>query len=145
MGTTKIATYIIMMTGITLLFYFTGLMGSTEDICSSANPNNQLLCLGLNPEDIPDSGISIGRITGLTIAALELVLGAAIVVGLIYAGQVELAIFAPFAIFLMNLLWNFLSVFNKIAGENYVVAVLLLSPFLIYLAVAILDWWRGKD
>jgi len=145
MGTTKLATYIIMMTGITLLFYFTGLMGSAEDICSSANPNNLLLCLGLNPEDVPDSGASINRISGLTIAALELVLGAAIVVGLIYAGQVELAIFAPFAIFLFNLLWNFLSVFNRLASENYVVTVLLMSPFLVYLAVLILDWWRGKD
>ena len=138
----KLSLYIMMMSGITLLFYFSGLMGSTADICDSANPNNALLCLLLSPEDLPSPADSLS--TSTIIAAIQGLVGLGVVIGAFFTGQIELAIVSPVAIFTFNLLWNFLDVFNRVREVNPVIAILTFAPFLYLFTIEIIDWWRGR-
>ncbi len=139
----KLSLYIMMMSGITLLFYFSGLMGDTSAICSEADVGNALLCLLLAPEDMPSASdvLSTNKIK----TAIGGLVGLGVVIGAFFTGQIELAIISPVAILTFNLLWNFLEVFNKVRDINPIIAFLFFAPFLYLFTLAILDWWRGRD
>ncbi len=139
----KLTRYIILISGIMLLFFFTGLMGSAADLCGSANPNNLLLCILLSPEELPSPGDVIS--TGAIVAAIQGIAAVGIVVGALIFGQVELAIIAPFAIILFNFLWNILDVFLVVSDVNPVIAILIFAPLLLMLSITLLDWWRRHD
>ena len=137
----KLTNYLIIMSGILLLFHFGGLMGTASDTCNSANPNNALLCLLLSPEDLPNTEFAINKV----VFALQGIGLGIIIIGAAVTGNLELALVAPVAIFMFNLLWSFLDVFNKLREINPVFAVLIFAPILIMFVVTILDWWRGRD
>jgi len=127
----RITTYIIVMTGIMLLFYFTGLLSNTI--------SSTLLDIALNPEQIQN--IQFLGLTGtqLTLAAL---IGGSIVLGLAYFNA-ALVIVAPIAIYLLSLGWDFLSVFNVVAETNRFLAIILFAPLFIIWIITIIEWWRG--
>mgnify|MGYP003134538530 CR=1 FL=1 len=128
----KLTTYIIVMSGLMLLFYFTGLLDNTA--------NSTFLDLILNPESIRTSSLD------LQIAlVLEGVIATALVVGFAIAGNIELGVMGVFAIFLSNLLWDFLRVFDKVATSSPELAILLFSPLMLLYGLTILEWWRGRD
>ncbi len=139
----KLSVYILVISGVTLLFYFSGLMGSTADICDSANPNNALLCLLLSPEDMPRTDFT--NINSISVIAIQGIVGLGVVIGAFFTGQIELAIISPVAIFLFNLLWNVISIFNKVREVNPVIAVIFIAPMLLLFILVIVDWWRGRD
>jgi len=128
----KLTTYILVMSGLMLLFYFSGLLDSTA--------NSTILNLLLNPESIKTSELDVQ-----VILVLEGLLVGGIVVGFAAAGNVELGVMGIFAIFMMNMLWDFLRVFSKVYSINPVMALLLFSPILLLYAVTIIEWWRGAD
>jgi len=130
----KLTTYIIVMSGLMLLFYFTGLLPK------NITANSTLLNLLLTPEGMPE---------GTTSAEVILVLEGITAIGIIAIGilthNLELAVMGSFAMYLFNLLWDFLVVFDKVFSTNPVIAILLFSPLLLLYMVTILEWWRGRD
>ena len=125
----KLTKYIIVMSGLVLLFYFTGILENTG--------SSTLLTMLLSPEDLPDSSFN---------AQLLLVLGGiglgTIIVGIV-TRNIELALMAPLAIWLMSLMWDFLYVYVKISQINVVLATLFFAPILFLYGITIVEWWRG--
>ncbi len=126
----KFGTYVVVMSGLMLLFYFTGITEQTG--------TTTLLNLLLNPEGFQETPIAIKAI-----AVLTGILASVIVVGFAIAGNVELGVMVAFTTFLFNSLWDFLAVFNKVAAVNPVIAVLIFSPLLFLFIVTTIEWWRG--
>lgn len=123
----KLTTFILIMSGLMLLFYFTGLI-----------PNNPFLNLLLSPEDMTTTEFYITLTTAIAVG-----LGA-IVIGFI-TKNLELAAMAVFVPIMITLMWNFISVYNKMASVNKVIAIILFAPLLFMFLVTMLDWWRGRD
>ena len=126
----KFANYVVMMSGLMLLFYFTGITDQTG--------TTTLLNLLLSPEEFQNTPIAIKAI-----AVLTGILASAIVVGFAIAGNVELGVMVAFTTFLFNSLWDFLDVFSKVAAVNPVIAVLIFSPLLFLFIITTIEWWRG--
>lgn len=127
---TQLRKYIIIMSGLMLLFYFTGLIDRT--------PNSILLNLLLDPVSFESTPLALNAVI-----ALEAILASVIVVGFALAGNIELGVMSAFAIYIFNLLWDFMAVFAVVASANIVIAVLLFSPVLFLFVVIVLEWWRG--
>lgn len=127
----KLTTYILMMSGLTLLFYFTGLTDNTI--------NSTLLTLLLNPSNLSTS--ALGTQISLVLIGIAT---AGIVIGF-FSQNSELILIAPFTIWLLGVLWDFLSVANKVYSVNPVIAILFFSPLLLLFGVTIVEFWRGRD
>lgn len=128
----KFTNFLLLMSGLILLFYFMGLIDQT--------PNSTLLNMLLEPEGLQNSSLSLKALL-----AIEAILASAIVIGFAYAGNIELGVMVSFSIALFNILWDFISVFNVIASFNIVLAILVLSPLLLLFIVTMLEWWRGLE
>ena len=126
----KFGTYVIMMSGLMLLFYFTGLTNQTG--------TTTLLNLLLNPEEFQNTPIAIKATTVLTG-----ILASAIVVGFAVAGNIELGVMVAFTTFLFNSLWDFIDVYSKVASVNPPLAILIFSPLFFLFVITIVEWWRG--
>jgi len=128
----KLATYLVLMSGLTLLFYFFGLVQNTG--------TSTLLTLVLSPENLENTSFSTLIISALSLAGIL----ASVVLG--FSNQnVELAATGTLAIFLFNLGWDFLSVFNRVRAQNEPLALLIFAPLLLLYCVTIVEWWRGRD
>lgn len=138
----KLTTYTIFMTGIMLLFYFTGLLQECGDdgLCQSNTPNSAMLNLLMNVDDLRDLTFS-----EKAILVLEGVSAALIIATGVFIGNIELAAIGPFAIYYFNLGWDFLAVFNVVREANPVIATLIFAPFFYLYVIVIVDWWRGRD
>lgn len=117
------------MSGITLLFYITGLLGDTV---------NPLVAMLLEPESMTSFSFYA------TMATLIGTSAAAIYIGFIQKNA-ELAVATAMAPVLIALLWSFIDVFNKLKSINMIIAILVLAPLLLMFFITILDWWRGRD
>jgi len=118
--------YAMVMSGIGVLFYLSGLIDS-----------NPFLDLLLQPQNMSSGQFYTTIILG--------VLGGvgAIVVGYFTKDLVS-AIMAPITVYLTTLLWNFISVFNRLKAENEILAVLFLSSLLLGFFLTMIDWWRSN-
>ena len=129
----KIVTYLLVMSGLTLIFYFTGLIGVT--------PNSTLLNLLLSPEGMQTSTFA----TNVVIAIQALALAGAVVLGTLFGRSAELLAMSSFTIFVFNLGWDFLVVFNKIREVAPFWAIMIFAPILLLYMVTIIEFWRGRD
>jgi len=66
-------------------------------------------------------------------------------VGALFAGNLDLIALSSFSLYILNLLWSFMDVYNKLASENKVLAILIFGPLMMLLVVTVLEWWRGRD
>ena len=130
-----------MMSGLLLLFYFTGLLQECTDdgMCEATSPNSQLLNFLMSPENSRSSIIGQKGILILEGVGAVLLIAAGL-----FIGNVELAVMGSFAIYYFNLGWDFLAVFNVVREANPVIAVLVFGPLLFFYVIIIIDWWRGK-
>lgn len=128
----KLKIYILVMSGLMLLFYFTGLIEHT--------PHSTLLTLLLNPEGLAATTFE----DEIKLAVEGVAILAVITIGIIIS-NLELAVVGGFAIYLFGLLWDFSYVVAKVYSTNPVFAMLLFSPVLLLYMVTILEWWRGRD
>lgn len=126
----KFGNYVMIMSGLILLFYFTGITEQTG--------TTTLLNLLLNPEEFQNTPIAIKAV-----AIFTGILASAIVVGFAIAGNVELGVMVAFTTFLFNSLWDFIDVFSKVAAVNPPIAILIFSPLLLLFIVTTIEWWRG--
>jgi len=121
----KVTTYVLMFTGLSLLFYYFGLIG-----------NNALLTMILNPQNLSTSQFW----TSIVIASLSTM--SAIFVG-IYYRNVELASATVVVPFFFSLLWDFIQVFNRIRVENEFIAIVFFAPILFLFLMTMYEYWRG--
>jgi len=128
----KITTYLIVMSGLMLIFYFGGLIEST--------PNSTLLNLLLSPSDLQNTNPA----TRVMLAIQAVGITGAVLLGF-YLSNAELIAMAGFSLYLFNLFWDFLVVYNKVASVNKVIAIFIFSPILIMYVVTIAEFWRGRD
>ena len=128
----KLTTYILIMGGLVILFYFTGIVTDTA--------NATFLNLLLNVENFRTSDIN-----STVVLAIEAIVATGILIGAVFAGRLELAARGTLAIFLLNLLWDFIKVFNTIRSTNAVLAILIFAPLLFLYFVTIVEWWGKHD
>lgn len=130
------------MTGLMLLFYFTGLIQDCtgDGLCENTTPNSQLLNLALNPQSIRESSLGVKIL--LSIEGLALI-GAAVLA--LFYSRIELAILSTVAIYLFNLLFDFIAVYNTVREAHPVFAILLFAPLMVVYAITVIEWWRGND
>ena len=126
----KLTKFIMIMSGLVLLFYFTGLLEKT--------PNATLLNILLSPSAFQDSDLYLKVIT-----LLEIVATVGIVVGTVVAQRTELIVVSVFTIFLFNLFLDFIAIFSIVAAVNPVIAILLFAPLMFVYFTTIIEWFRG--
>ncbi len=130
----KLTTYLVILSGMILMFYFTGILPSDT-------PNSAFLDLVLNPERFFSHSL-----TSRMILAVEAVgLGGAVIAGLIFGRNILLAAKSPFIIFFFNLGVDIVAIFGQVASVNRVIAVLVFAPFIILFIISIIEWWGGQD
>lgn len=138
----KLTTYVLLMTGLVVLFYFTGLLTvcNDEGSCSGATPSSNLLDFALNPQNLKETNffekaiITIGLAIAAGVAALATIFG-----------KGELVIMGGMTIYITGLLWDFMFVFSRVYSENPVFAVILFGPLLVLFVITMIEWWRGRD
>lgn len=136
----KLFMFIGIVSGLMLLFYFTGLTRVCEGEVCASGASSQLLDMLLSPEDI-SFGDMKNKGEVLLVGAVAVIAGA----GLWLSGKPELAIIAPFAVFLMGLAFEVGRVLSIVYSVNPVIALLLFAPIMILIVPTVLEWWRGKD
>ena len=128
----KLTGYIVLMSGIMLLFYFGGVLDQTL--------NSTLLDMLLKPENI--KMLSLSQIIILGIAAVATT--ATVIVGIV-TGQAELAASFAVATYILSLGWDFLAVTSALYAQSGVIAILVMSPPLIAYLMTAFEFWRGRD
>jgi len=131
----KLTTYLMIVTGILVLFHYSGIIGADEGSVLLSYVTNPTNLRNLDVSDIIELAIQGVVVGGIAIAAIA-------------TGNLELVMMSAVTIFFWNLLTDMLIIYNKIVlvNANYVpIAVILIAvPFLVLLMV-IVDWWRGRD
>ncbi len=137
----KLITMANIMTGLVLLFYFTGLNQEiTEDgTCEGQSPFSKLLNLLLQPECMKDSTLGVK-----TIIIAGSVAGVLVIAAALFIPNIELAIMGSFTIYLFTILWDFVVVFQKVFAVSPVLAILFFGPFMFIFTIIMIDWWRGR-
>ena len=128
----KLATYLFLMIGFTILFYFTGLIGETD------TPNATLITLLLHPNNIPNTVLTFAAENLLTLLA-----SAGIIVGAVLSFRSEKILKATYTLFLLTLTWDFIAVFNVVNAINPIIAIVFFAPFLFVYIPTVLQWWDG--
>ncbi len=126
----KFGTYVVIMSGLMLLFYFTGLLEST--------PSSTLLNLLLDP-----IAFQTNVLTTEIIIIFSGIAATAIIVGLVSRANTELIFMGAFTIFLFGLLWDFIAVAAVVFNINPVLGILVFSPLFILWSVTAIEWFRG--
>lgn len=122
-------TYVFIISGLMLLFYFTGL--STDA--------GTLLSFLLMPENINSTLWWTTIATVLSVGILS-----SIAIGY-FTQNIELTVMAPLATFLLTALYDFIKIYILLASLNYVLSTLIFAPILALLPLTIVDYWRGRD
>lgn len=154
----KLITYNIIMVGLVGLFYFTGLLtdcknadgtacvGDEECMCIGRTPNSIILNLILKPANWQPTGSNVDitffskallLLEGITALALSVITALAL-------RDARLALVGPFAIYLFNLLWDFIALITKVNSIHPLLAVvvsLTLLPLLIPYTISVVEWW----
>lgn len=123
----KFTTFVMVMSGLTLLFYITGLI-----------PSNPLITLLFNPQNMSTSSFYI------TILATIATSVSAIIIGFV-TKNLELAAMTAFVPIIAALLWGFIDVYNSMAAVNRIISILIIGPTLFMFTITLLDYWRGRD
>lgn len=125
----RLTTMILIMSGIMLLFYFLGLIQNT--ITSS------ILNFLLNPETFNTSPLWIKIVAGV-----EGIVGLfTTIVGLVQKNDLIVSI--PVALFLLNLIFDFLSLFTVLYAASTILAVMIFGPLTLVYILTVYEWWRG--
>lgn len=139
----KLANYIIVLSGILLLFYFSGFLGETlVEGCEETGVQNILICALINPQNLPEPSTALTEELGIVIGAAAT---AVISIGLVLTGNLDVAIAVATAPFIINLLWGFLEVVTAVYSVNPVLAIVFFGPLLVYLVILIIEWIAGRD
>lgn len=123
--------YLIMISGLSLLFYLTGI----------DNGQNVLLSLLLSPTSITTSLIYTTITSALISGGIV-----GVVVGFVTKNY-ELSVMSGLisTIFGGIIIPPLLAIYNNVAAYSQVFALLAISPMITLLIFTVIDWWRGRD
>jgi len=121
--------YIFIISGLMLVFYFTGLSTTSGTILSFL----------LNIQNV-NTTLWWTTVSGILAGTSA----ATIIVGY-FSKNVELALVAPLASFLLVSLFDFLKIYIFLAELNLVMATLFFAPFMLLIPITIVEYWRGRD
>ena len=140
------------MVGLVGLFYFTGLLtdcenadgtacvGDEDCMCEGRTPNSIILNLILKPQNIKFTSIftkGLLLLAGITAVGLSIIAALAL-------RDARLALVGPFAIYMFNILYDFVSVITKVWSVHplfSVIVALIISPLLVTYVIVIVEWW----
>jgi len=131
----KLSTYILVLTGIFILFHIAGVIGPGE--------GSLILSVSLNPSSITTTQIYLLVLTGIgsVVAAAGFL---AITSGRIM--QYDLIAASGLSLFLLSFIQDIIILWVKInAYSNSYVASLIISPFVIIFPIIVFTFWRGHD
>ena len=128
----RLVTYLGVMTGLMVLFYFAGIINQTA--------NSTLLNILLGTENFAQSSVAL-RIILIIEGGF---LAAGVIIGL-FARNIAFAASAFVGALLFNLGWDFLDVVTEVMAVNPVIGTLVLGPLLFIYVMTLYDWVRGRD
>jgi len=132
----KFTTYVLIMTGLLLIFHLFGV------IEQGTTPNSQLLQILIEPENLSFGSFFQDYIV------LTLTTGAGLAAGIVLGfitKNAELTVMISLATYLGTVLWDFLAVYQSIASQNEVLALIFFAPLMFLFGITLVDWWRGRD
>lgn len=132
----KLSTFLFIISGLTVLFWFTGIY--------DASHSSTLLGLLLNPENIQTSDFWKGQF-GLFTATSAI--GAAIVVGF-FTKDLDKALATGVMTTIAGIAFEIITIMTTIAGTSVfgnVLKYLLFAPIIVILCIILIEWWRLKD
>jgi hypothetical protein len=124
--------WIMGMAGITLLFYFGGVLSNTA--------SSTLLDMALRPAELQSSSLflKILSVTSLT---------AAVISTFVARNQnSDFYLMVPIVTVFFSFGWDFLNVYTAMASAGDIgqfVAVLFFGPLMIGYVISVVEWWRG--
>jgi hypothetical protein len=127
----KVATMLTIMSGLMLLFYFTGL--------TSGAPN-AFMTLLLNPSNFAFSTFW----TTFLGASVALIVFGGFVASILYMNP-HLIVMGALLSSMIGFLNDFMIVANKVISTNQMIGLLIFSPFAVLFVISIIEWWRGGD
>lgn len=125
----KLTIYILIMSGLTLLFYFAGLLTGTA--------NSTLLDFLLNIESIATSPVKII----ITAAFFAVATGAAVS---LFFNVFNLQAVAKYTLmgYILSIGWDFLAVASKVMSVNRYIGLLLFAPLLMLWIFTVYDYYN---
>jgi len=129
----KLTKYLMVASGVDLLFYFAGLLPSSA-------PSSLILNFLLNPDNIITSSIYT-KVASVTAGAAAIV---AVVVGVL-TKDLRLALAGPFGAFMTLVVLDFMIVIDAVIALNNVLAIIIFMPVFLVLFVTIVEWILGQD
>lgn len=126
----KFTTYFLLAGLVMIMFHLGGVLGNT----------NSFLGILLDP-----SSFNLTNPFNIIVATLSGVgLAAGVIIGFV-TKDIRSAVMVPVTIFFLALFWDFLIVYNIIAGVNKPLALLFIGPVLFIFSLISIDFWRGTD
>lgn len=128
----KIINYLMLFSGISLVFYFAGLLNNTA--------TTTLLNLVLNPGSLENSNLMV------TIFSISTAVIAVISTFVARSQNSDFYLFIPLATLLFSFGWDFLSIYTSLAALSViggVIGALVFGPLMIGYIIAVVEWWRG--
>jgi len=121
----QMATYVVIMTGLMVLFYIFGI-GTAP-----------LLDLLQHPESMSVTSFFANITVGLLTSA-------GLVLGLVYRNA-ELAAMSAVLPVVINVLWFFTNVVYVIMSINAVLGMIVFTPLMFLFMMTVVEYWRGRD
>lgn len=132
----KLLTMIGIMGGITLLFYYGGILSDTV--------NTTLLSMLLNPENFQTADMMLK-----VLSTAGLVIGASTILLSRFGGpSAELYFMLGFVYLFFSFGYDFLAIYQKMAAYGPVaeaIGVLFFGPIMVMYSLAVIEWWRGVE
>lgn len=125
---------ILILSGILLMFYLTGLIAPND---------SALLSIMLHPENIGSTTFFTNLIKVVGLAGF-IFLGLTQILGMT-TFNLDLIVMAGFSVFMASMLLDFLIVYDNVHSELPVVALIIFAPLMIYWVMGLIEYWRGRD
>lgn len=122
----QMTTYILVMCGLTLLFYVMGL-----------TPTNPMLNLVLAPQSMSTSTFVVTILVALTSVS-------GIIFGFV-SRNVEIQAMSAVLPILVTVLWCFTEVIIRVAAYSTLASALLFGPMILLFVMTAVEYWRGRD
>jgi len=129
----KFTNYILLLSGFFLIFYLFGLNNGIT---------GALFDILLNPSSV-QSLMSSGalKVLGVFVSALGIGLTAVAFITRSYFS--ESMVLLPLIPLLLSFIYDFIAIYNTVASASTVLALLVLSPFILLYVFTVIEWWRG--
>ena len=131
----KLLNYMLILVMIDVLFLVTGQLGLNS-------PTSVIIGAIQNLSDIKGTTLFIAILGIAGIAALASTAG---VKSGLFSSAIQATLFIPMALGLAAMIGDFVTVFNKLADFNFVLATVVMSPIMVIFIFVVAEWVRGKD